>query len=89
MSFPLDMRDAGAELPQPLVDVRLEVCRTRTSYLAPYPHEHGLVSFGVGCTPSLAHLELPVSCQKPIGILARVPRHFAYIIENESALVRF
>ena len=40
-------------------------------------------------TPSLAHLELPVPCQKPIGILARVARHFAYIIENESALVRF
>ena len=80
MSSGICARDAGAELTQPLVDVRLEVCRTGTSHLAPYAHEHGLVLFGVSRAPSLAHLELPASCQKPIGMLARAPRHFACII---------
>ena len=82
-----DMRDAGAKLPQSLVDICSVICRTKTSSLAPCAHEFGLVSFGVCRSSPLAHLEFPASCQEPVGILTRLTRHFVYIIENEAALV--
>lgn len=65
-----DVCDACAELPQPLVDVRLEVGRAGTPHLAPYARQDGLVPFGVCRPASPALLELAAPRQEPVRVLS-------------------
>ena len=78
------VRDAGAELPQPLVDVRLEVGCAWTPHLAPYAHQDGPVPFGVCRPASLALLEFPAPRQEPVRVLSRVARRLAHLVEELS-----
>ena len=84
-----NVRDAGAVLPQPFVDVSPEVGRARAAHLAPYARQDGLVLFGVGRPAPPALPEPPAPGQQLVRVLARVAGRFAHIVENVPALVGF
>ena len=81
-----NMRDAGAVLFQPFLDVRLEVGRAWASGFAPYPNENRPVALGVGRSAAFVLPELPAARQEPVRVLPLVAGRLAHIVQHALAL---